>query len=291
MEGEKNTFDFEALKSTKRAHLLLELSTLLREFNNVVYTSQIRSKHMNEELSTLSDRTQAIVRTVSSDDAIILSHIRVNENELAHNCTMKQEIVSNRATDLMKSRQISFGSHIADISIPICLTNTTEGTMSGDGYEKLRLYKQRLLRNIQEMHDTQLVKPKKSGEEVEMTATSASETQPSAIRAHLKEEIRKYQRLLSKLEHSRYETLTSLDEFTKEDIRNALSNEKAKALACVRMFRNKLHIIDLHNDTKLRRLSSQAADCRSKLKDTFLILSKTIALARNQALDHESSIA
>jgi hypothetical protein len=290
MEKEAITFDFEALKAKKRATLLLELEGLLRDFNNAVYTSQIRSNQINEELSTVRDRTKAVVRSVSTIDEIVLSDLRITENALMKSSIDKQKEIQEKARDLMKDRQKSFDARIAELSIPVC-ENLSTGIYMCDVIEKRLPKKQSKMRSIQEIYRNLSVEFKDGCDKSVLNENKISSNREFLDRSRLNDEIGHYKKLLSKLDHTRYETLTSIDELMKEDMRRVLSDEKAKALASARTLRDKLHSMDSHNELRLRRLSSQAADCRSKLGETMLILSKAIALERFQRSDIHLGIA
>lgn len=284
------TFDFEALKAKKRVTLLLELEGLLRDFNNAVYTSQIRSKQINEELSRFSDRTKAVVRSVSTIDEIVLSDLRTTENALMKRSIHKHREIQEKACELMKDRQTSFEARIAELSKPIC-GDPLRGFNMCDVFEKLLPKKQSKMKSFQEIYRNLSVGFKDGCDKSILNENNVSTNREFPDRSRLNDEIGHYKKLLLKLDHTRYETSTSIDEIMKEDMRRILSDEKAKALDSARFLRDKLHSIDSHNELRLRRLSSQAADCRNKLGETMLILSKTIALERFKRSDSHLGFA
>jgi len=263
--------DIEDLRVRKKKELFLEVDQLLHEYRNVVHTSQISTKSLNEQLKNVSRRFKNHHLNITDVEERVSSEVTQCQTELMENLSRELQALRDMNDQFIRSRTSDSEARMIEIKSALRNENRTDVDAIDPGSNELIPKKQVISRVLDEYCSSE---PGEAGGE--------SHTKPVACDISgyqaLRETINSSNSDLERLQHSVYEITTSIDECSMDHTALGLTRDKSNVLKELRHLRSDMHSKTHMNEIRLRGLSSRAADCRCRLRDAAVSLSKLHSL-------------
>ena len=245
-------------------------------FNNIVQSYHIRQAENDTNLKTLQSRM------ISCLDILLGSEegMRVigdNAEEVVRNrACERQNILNSMNTNIMERRQREYAITLQ--SIHEARADHMDPTLEWTGScEQGRLEVSSLVSDSESARND----PEEGSNDYNYTqGTKTKRGSVSDERGSLINAVKDSTELLTLLRHSLYKHSTSLDYLAKGDVTEYLAQEKIKALEVLRKSRSVVQNTELEHHVRMKRVAYRADECRSKLRRTQALLSKTIALTK-----------
>lgn len=262
--------DLHIVMHNKRKMLVSQVDGLFHEFKNMIHTSQIHTESLTEKLTEISQRIEVHLSELMSVEDLISKQTLVCEETqsgmLAHNLEILREINDRlliSRVDRFKDNDQHMRSSLSDVA--------AESVSYGSDAI--------IISKKEEISTILGEKSSSRAETLKPDANEPSKPIHEVGRNALQRNIQSQNMQLAKLHHSIYELTTSLDETSADNSSKNLRDDKASALTELRRLRSQVHAKTVAKEGKARLLAYRAVECRNKLRQAMIYLSRVNSLS------------
>lgn len=272
MAHSNSGLDLELAKHNKRTQLAAEAGILLHDFKNLIHTSQIDSESLTEKLTKVGERLESNISQLSiTEDAVSAATVRceLNQTQQANRDQVTLRETNDRVITLRKMDTEVTIRAIAGSAVNLAPDTTPTAA------DQIKFNSKR----DQIFHVLELPGVPRTCDGL----SQSCEPPPYQNGGGITFEIERGNRKLAGLQHSVYEIMTSLDECSADASLVNIRDDKSFAIRELQRLRTKLHYSTVTEEAKLRSLASKAVDCRMKLRETMVAISKLSQIAEVHA--------